>query len=259
MTRRLALVTGGSAGIGLEFGRLLVRDGYDLVICGSSDRVHEAAKTLRSHDGKVEAVKSDLATGEGTDAVWDAVQALNRPLDVVIFNAGIATGGAFAELPLEEHLRLISINVLSPVRLAHSVVRHMIENGAGKIMLVSSLSATTPTPYEGVYGPSKAFLSSFGHGIREELRDSGVQVTILRPGATATGFHDRAGMGNTEFGDNSWKNDPAEVAKQGYEALKRGESSVIGGDEETQRVGREHRELSEEEKARRHAEMARQR
>ena len=175
---------------------------------------------------------------------------------MAILNAGIAIGGAFQDAPLEEHLRLISINIVSPVRLAYAVVPHMVANGGGRILLVGSLSATTPTPYETVYGPSKAFLTSFGHSVREELRGTAVQITILHPGATGTNFHARAGMGATEFGDNSWKNDPADVARQGYEAMKRGETRLVGGDSATQQAGQNHRMLSEE-KARRHAEMAR--
>ena len=218
--------------------------------------MHEATAELRTLGADVVAVKSDLATDEGTDAVWNAAAETGRKVDVAILNAGIAIGGAFQDIPLEEHLRLIAINVVSPVRLAYSMIPHMVANGGGRILLVSSLSATTPTPYETVYGPSKAFLTSFGHSVREELRGTGVQITILHPGATATEFHARAGMGTTAFGDSSWKNNPADVARQGYDALKRGETSLVGGDAATQQAGPDHRVLSEE-KARRHAEMSR--
>ena len=257
MTKTLALVTGGSAGIGLEIARLLAKDGHDLVITGSSRRVDDAADELRKMGVEVIAVQSDLSTEEGNAAVLEAIDGVGRVPDVVVLNAGIAIGGAFVDIPLDRHLQLVALNVLSPVRMAHTLIPRMVENGGGKVLLVSSLSATTPTPYESVYGPSKAFLTSFGHSIREELSGTGVQITILHPGATATDFHSRAGMGATEFGDNSWKNNPAEVARQGYEALMRGETSLIGGDEGTQEAGREHKRLSEEEKARRHAKMAR--
>lgn len=256
MTNPLALVTGGSAGIGFELASLLAKDGHDLIVTGSSDRVVAAAGDLRRFGVEVTPVRSDLATEEGTTAVIDAVGAAGRPLDVAVFNAGIAIGGAFVDIPLDRHLGLVALNVLSPVRMTHALIPGMIENGGGRILLVSSLSATTPTPYESVYGPSKAFLTSFGHGLREELSGTGVQITILHPGATATEFHSRAGMGSTEFGDNGWKNDPAEVARQGYDALMAGETSLIGGDEATQEAGLDHKRLSEEEKARRHAKMA---
>lgn len=257
MNKPIALVTGGSAGIGLEIARLLASDGYDLVITGQGKRVFDAAEELRKSGAEVFPVQSDLSTEEGNKTVLDVLHSRTQAPDVVVLNAGIATGGAFIDIPLDRHLQLIALNVISPVRIAHALMPGMVAKGSGKILLVSSISATSPTPYEGVYGPSKAFLSSFGYGIREELSGTGVQVTILHPGATATGFHASAGMNNTAFGDNSWKNDPAKVARQGYEGMKHGEASVIGGDKATHEAAREHLRLSEEEKARRHAVMAR--
>lgn len=253
----LALVTGGSAGIGLELARLLAADGYDLIVTGSSDRTAKAAETLRGLGSTVTPVQSDLSTPEGVAAVTEAVG--KRPLDALILNAGIAIGGAaFLDIPLERHLTLIDLNIVSTVRLTHALLPNVIA-ARGKLLMVSSVSATTPTPYESVYGPSKSFMTSFGHGLREELRDTGVSVTILHPGATATGFHARAGMGATAFGDNSWKNDPVQVARQGYDAMQSRVTSLIGGDADTQKTGDLHKRLSEEEKARRHAEMARPR
>lgn len=248
-----ALVTGGSAGIGLEIAKLLAADGYDLIVTGSSSRVDDIAGQLREFGVEVVGVRSDLSTPEGVAQVVEAVHAGGR-LDVMVLNAGIALGGAFLELDLEQHLKLIDLNIGSTVRLSYALLPDLIE-AQGKILMVSSLSAFGPTPYESVYGPSKAFMTSFGHGLREELRGTGVGVTILHPGATATEFHQRAGMQATRFGDNSWKNDPALVARQGVEALMAGVSSAIGGDARTQQVGAERKFQSEEEKARHHAEQ----
>lgn len=250
-----ALVTGGSAGIGLEIAKLLAEDGHDLIITGISARVHDTAKVLRSLGSDVIAVQSDLSQAEGVQQVIDAVRAAG-PLNVMVLNAGIAVGGAFLDIALERHLNLIDLNIGSTVRLCHALVPDLIET-RGKILMVSSISAFGPTPYESVYGPSKAFMSSFGHGLREELRGTGVGVTLLHPGATATEFHYRAGMDATRFGDNSWKNDPVLVARQGVEAMQNGVNSVIGGDEATQKVGAERKHQPEEEKARRHAEHTR--
>ncbi|WP_319532763.1 SDR family NAD(P)-dependent oxidoreductase [uncultured Cohaesibacter sp.] len=250
------LITGGSAGIGYELAKLLASDGYDLIINGASKRVHEAAESLRSYGGKVIAVQSDLSYPAGVDELVDVVKRSEGGLDVLVLNAGIAVGGAFLDLPLEQHLHLIDLNIMSTVRLCHALLPDVIV-AKGKVLMVSSLSATTPTPFESVYGPSKAFMTSFGHGLREELRDTGITLTLLHPGATATEFHARAGMGTTAFGDNSWKNDPALVAQQGYNAMMAGVTSLTGGDEATQAAGRDHLVTSEEEKARRHAEQAR--
>lgn len=258
MTSRLALITGGSAGIGLEMARILAGKGYDLIITGRSARTLEVAEELRALGVSVTPVQSDLATEAGNRAVLDAAQAAGRPLDVLVINAGIAIGGkTFAEISLDQHLDLVAINITSPLRLLHGLVPGMVAAGGGRILLVSSLSAITPTPFEGAYGPSKSFLTSFGHGLRAELAGTGVSITILHPGAVATEFHARAGMGDTRFGDNSWKNDPVLVARQGIDALLRGETSLIGGDEETQEVGALLRSMSDEDKATRQAAEAR--
>lgn len=257
MTTPYAVITGGSSGLGREFAKLLVADGYDLLIGGHSKRVSEAVEELRKSGTEVEGVQTDLATEEGTEKFLDAATANGRPIDIAILNAGISLGGEFLDIPLDEHLRLLSINVTSIVRLAYRMVPRMIEQGGGKILISSSLSATTPTPFESIYGPTKAFLSSFGHGLREELLGTGVQITILHPGATATEFHARAGMDSNDFADNSWKNDPAQVARQGYQGLLRGQTSLVGGDVDTHRAWEEQRILPEEEKARRFAKKAR--
>lgn len=256
MERKFALVTGGSAGIGLEIARLLAQDDYDLLLIGASGRVSGAAETLAQYGTQVTALQADLSSEPGNQAVLDAVKQHGKPVDVAVLNAGIAIGGAFVEQPLERHLQLLALNITSPVRLAYGLLPDMIARGGGKFLFVSSLSATTPTPYESVYGPSKAFLSSFANSIREELKDQGIQITTLHPGATATEFHARAGMQTTAFGDNSWKNSPELVAKQGYEALLAGKTNVVGGDEATQQAWFDNRSMDEEEKARIHAQRA---
>lgn len=258
MSNPFAMVTGGSAGIGLEIARLLARDGNDLLISGSSDKVYEAADELSKLGVLVTPVKSDLSTPAGTQILLDAANISGRAIDFLILNAGIATGGAaFVDMPVGRHLRLIGLNIVSPVTTAHAIVPQMIARGYGRIMLVSSLSAFSPTPFEGVYGPSKAFLTSFGHGLREELAGTGVQLTIFQPGATATEFHARAGMDKTEFGDNTWKDNPADVARQAYEALLRGDNVVPGDNGILAQKEAELRKLPEEEKARRHARRTR--
>ncbi|MCP1661046.1 SDR family NAD(P)-dependent oxidoreductase [Neisseria perflava] len=251
-----ALVTGGSAGIGLEIAKLLAQDGYDLLITGASERVFSAASALANPAIEVTPLQADLSTAAGNDAVLAAAEKYGAPPEIAVINAGICVGGAFIDHTLAEHLQVMDLNMGSPVRLTYGLLPDMIRAGGGKFLFVSSLSATTPTPYESVYGPTKAFLSSFANGIREELKGTGIQITILHPGATATEFHARASMQTTAFGDNSWKNDPVLVAKQGYDALKAGVSSVVGGDEITQQAWFTNKTLSEEEKARIHAERA---
>ena len=261
--RPLALVTGGSSGIGYELAAQLARRGYDLAVSGQSDRVHDAARKLSEYGVEAHPHQGDAATYDGVESFWRFVADLDRPLNIAVLNVGIGVGGAFLDTDLDDELRMIAINCTGTVHLAKRAVQAMHtqgpDHGERRILVVSSVSATTPTPYEPVYGPTKAFGFSFAESIREELREEGIVVTALLPGATDTDFHANAGMGNTRFGDNSWKNDKTEVARQGIEALLAGDDHVVGGDEATQQQVIDHRSMSEPEKAARQGEAARPR
>ena len=200
--------------------------------------------------------KSDLATYDGVEAVWTAVQETGRPLAAAAPNAGIGIGGAFIDTALEDELRMIAINATSQVHLAKRIVPGMVAARIGRILFTSSLSATAPTPYETVYGPTRAFVYSFAEGLREELLGTGVTVTALLPGATDSEFHQRAGMGDTKFGDNSRKNSRELVVRKGFEALMAGRDRVIGGDR-GHLAGRGHQQVpAERVKAHRQGKMA---
>ena len=211
-TRPLALVTGGSSGIGFELAARLAERGHDVAISGQSERVHDAAKELEALGVEAYPLRADAATFNGVEAFWRFVADLGRPINVACLNVGIGVGGAFADTDLDDELRMIAINCAGTVHMAKRVVRAMLDQGPDRgdrrILVVSSVSATTPTPYEPVYGPTKAFGFSFAESIREELREDGITVTALLPGATDSEFHANAGMGDTVFGDNSWKKRP---------------------------------------------------
>lgn len=250
--RKLALVSGASSGIGLEIAKQFATNGYDVAISGSSDRIHEAAETLRAVGAEVYPHKADAATYDGVESFWSFVKDLGRPVEAAALNVGIGQGGAFAENDLEENFRVIAINVTGTVHLAKRVVQHMVPNGSGRILIVSSVSATQPTPYETVYGPSKAFGFMFAEALREELRETGVTVTALLPGATDSSFHKNAGMGSSSI-DQGPKNDKVEVARQGFEALMNDIDHVVGGDEKTKQTVIDNRTTPEPVKAARHA------
>ncbi|MFF8763543.1 SDR family NAD(P)-dependent oxidoreductase [Nocardiopsis dassonvillei] len=257
--RPLALVTGASAGIGYQLALQLAQQGHDLVATGRSEGIDRAAVDFEEHGARVYPVRADLAEREGVDAVWDAVQATGRPLQVAVLNAGRSIGGAFLDTDLDDELALVDLNVTSVVHLAKHVARHMAINRNGRILITSSLSATLPTPYETVYGPSRAFTRMFALGLREELKEYGVSVTTLLPGATDSGFHSRAGMDNTAFGPGMKKNSRVEVARQGLQALLAGRAQVVGGDLATRWTYVKNRVLPETLKAARHALRARPR
>ncbi len=258
-TRPLAVITGGSSGIGYELAKQFAGHGYDVAISGQSERVFDSAESLRGLGVEAYPHRADAATYDGVEGFWTFVTDLARPVDVAVLNVGIGLGGAFVDNDLDDELTLIAINVTGTVHFAKRVVQHMVPRGEGRILIVSSLSATTPTPYETVYGPSKAFGFSFAESLREELRDSGVSVTALLPGATNSDFHANAGMGSTDFGDNSWKNDKTLVAAQGYEAVIAGIDHVVGGDDATKQEAIDNRTTPETVKAARMAEKTRPR
>jgi len=157
------------------------------------------------------------------------VTAGGRPLDAAALNAGVGVNGEFArDIPLEDDLRLIAVNVTAVVHLAKRILPGMVDRGEGRVLVTSSVAATMPGPYYATYAASKAFLQSFAQAIRYELKDTGVTVTALQPGPTDTEFFDRAGMDDTKVAEAK-KDDPAEVAKDGFEALMAGKDHVIAG------------------------------
>lgn len=253
--RPLAIVTGATSGIGFELAVQFASNGYDVAITGSSAGIHDSAAALRELGVDAYPHQADAATRDGVESFWNFVKELDRPVEAAALNVGIAKGGAFVDNDLEDDMRVIAINIVGTVHLAKRVVQHMVPNGRGRILIVSSVSATQPTPYETVYGPSKAFGYMFAESLREELRESGVGVTALLAGATDTNFHKNAGMGSTAI-DQGRKNDPRVVARMGFEGLMGDLDHVVGGDEHTQRVAAENRTTPEPVKAARHAKSA---
>ena len=170
---KLAMVTGGSGGIGLELAKQFADHGFDVAISGQSDRVYESAEELRAKGVEAYPYQADASTYDGVEGFWRFVEDLGRPVDAAALNVGIGLGGAFIDNDLEDEFRLIAINITGLVHMAKRVARHMTANGGGRILITSSISATKPTPYETTYRPSKAFGFSFAESLREELRGGG--------------------------------------------------------------------------------------
>ncbi|MBY6680863.1 SDR family NAD(P)-dependent oxidoreductase [Rhodococcus sp. BP-316] len=225
-TRPLALVTGASSGIGRELARLFARDGHDLVVVAESDGLDVVATELSATGVSVTPVTADLATPDGVARVADALRAQGRPLVAAALNAGIGRGGAFTEVPLDDSLAVVDLNVRSTVHLAKVVLDGMIRAGEGRVLITSSVASTMPGPYQAVYNASKSFLQSFAEGIQGELSESPVTVTSLMPGPVETNFFHRARMDDTAMG-RSRKDDPADVARAGYDAMQAGSRRVV--------------------------------
>ncbi|SFV05468.1 Short-chain dehydrogenase [Methylobacterium sp. 174MFSha1.1] len=224
----LAVVTGASSGIGLELAKLFAADRYDLLIAARSEHLEAVACRMREAGTSVEVCRADLSKPKGVETLCAAIQAAERPLEAIAINAGVGLGGPFVENRWEDELNLMQINVVETVHLAKLVVPGMVARGRGQVLFTSSISGTTPVPFEAVYGASKAFVLSFAEAIRNELRDTGVTVTALLPGQTETNFFHHAGMDDTSIGAGP-KSDPADVAKAGYDAMMAGREKVVAG------------------------------
>jgi short-subunit dehydrogenase len=228
-SRPLAVVTGASSGIGYALAEELAGRGYDLVVAAEDGAITDAAARLAGTGTTVEPVQVDLADYDGVERLYAAVGSTGRPVDVLALNAGVGASGDFTrDNPLGVELNLLKLNVLSPVHLAKRVLPGMVERGQGRVLVTSSIAATQPGPFEATYAASKAFLLSFAEAIRNELKDTGVTVTALMPGPTDTDFFERAGMEDTKLGQSK-KDDPADVARDGVEALLAGKDRVVAG------------------------------
>jgi uncharacterized protein len=255
--RSLAVVTGASSGIGLELARQFAEHDFNLIIAAEDEAIETAARELEERFGaQVEAVQVDLASAAGVDELYRRITGAAAPLDAIALNAGIGAGGAFAsDTALEDELRVIDLNVRSTVQLAKYVVRDMVARGEGRILFTSSIASTMPGAFQAVYNASKSFVQSFALALRNELKDTGVTITTLMPGPTDTEFFERADMLDTRVGACD-KDDPADVARDGFEALMAGDERVVSASLSTRLQGRAGRFVPDKAKAAMHRRMA---
>ena len=200
--------------------------------------MEKAAYDFEADGVEVLQVSADLETAEGVDQLWEAIEGVGRPIDVACINAGVGVGGLFTETDLDEELNMVQLNCASTVHLAKHVVSQMVEQGSGKILFTASIAGEMVAPREAVYAATKAFVLSFAHSVRYELKDSGVTVTALQPGPTDTDFFHRAGMDDTKVGsEGKSESQPQEVAKQGIDALFAGDDHVYAASLKTKVEG----------------------
>lgn len=224
---KFSIVTGASTGIGLELAKCCAKDGMRLLVVADEPGIEQAAQELRSLGAaEVQAIQADLSTEAGVDKVIAA--AGSNAIEHLIANAGRGLGDAFLNQNWADARFVVDTNITGTLYLIHELGRRMVDAGSGRILITGSIAGFMPGSYQAVYNGTKAFLDSFSYALREELRDSGVTVTCLMPGATETEFFERADMMDTKVGTEK-KMDPAEVAKQGYEAMLNGEGQVITG------------------------------
>ena len=255
----LALITGASSGIGLELARQFGQNGFDLVISAEDAGLSTAAADLRSTGADVQTVQVDLRTPAGVRQLYAAATAGGRALDAVALNAGVGQGGAFIDTSLADDQEIIDLNITSTVHLAKLVLKDMAARdegrGEGKVLVTSSIASTMPGSFQPIYNASKSFLQSFAEAVQEELEDTGVTITSLMPGPTNTNFFHRAEMDDTPVGQGT-KDDPAQVAAQGFAALMDGKNKVVAGSVKTRAQGVLNDVLPDKVKAVAHRQMA---
>jgi short-subunit dehydrogenase len=225
-TGKLAIVTGASTGIGYELAKCCAENGFNLLVAADEPEIYQAAEDFKRLGVGVDALEVDLATLEEVDEFYAA--AGSRPVDALLANAGRGLGGAFLDQDFDHLRHVVDTNITGTIYLAQRVGRDMRSRGQGRILFTGSIAGFTPGTFNAVYNGTKAFIDSFSFALRNELKDTGVTVTCLMPGATETEFFERADMEDTEIGQAE-KDDPADVAKAGFEAMMKGEGDVVTG------------------------------
>jgi len=220
------MITGASVGIGEQFALQLAARGNDVVLVArDAARLEAVAKEIESRDG----AHAEVLVADLTDARQLATaEARARTVDILVNNAGFGTFGSFHTLDIEAEIREINLNVVALVRLTHAAAGAMAERGKGGILNVSSLAGFQPGPLNATYGATKAFVTSFSEAVHEEMKGTGVSVTVLCPGFTHTEFQVRANAPASGVPGLMWQEAP-EVARAGLDGLAKNRAVVIPG------------------------------
>jgi short-subunit dehydrogenase len=225
--RPLAVVTGASTGIGYHLACIAAEHGFDLVLCADTP-LDKAEQEVCSRGARsVDCVQCDLATRQGVDDLLARLQ--GREVDALLANAGHGLGGAFLDQSFEDIQHVIDTNVTGTIYLIQQVARGMCARGKGRILVTGSIAGFQPGSFHAVYNGSKAFVDSFTQALRDEMKETGVTVSLLMPGPTDTEFFERAHLMDTKVGADMKKDDPAIVARLGFDAMLKGEADVVAG------------------------------
>jgi short-subunit dehydrogenase len=226
MAEKLAVITGASTGIGYEIAKLAAGEGYDLIVVADEPQINAVVGEFGADGISVQAVQVDLSTIEGNDQLLAAIG--ERPVDVLVANAGLGLGHAFIEQDVTAWRRVIDTNVVGTTYLLQKVLQQMKARDAGQVLITGSIAGLMPGSYQAVYNATKAYLDSFAYALRNELKDTGLSITVLMPGPTETEFFKRANMMDTPVGTQD-KDDAGMVARTGWDAMKKGSAHVVAG------------------------------
>jgi hypothetical protein len=230
MTSRNALVTGASAGLGVEFAKLLAQDGHNLVLTArNQDRLQRLADELQQeHSIRAQVFARDLSQPGAAPALVEALDQAGLTIDILVNNAGFGHSGKYHENPAEQEFALLQVNVVALAQLTRLLLPGMVARGWGRVLNVASTAAFQPGPHMAGYFASKAYVLSLSESLAYELKDTGVSVTVLCPGPTQTEFTERAGIKESLLFRLSAQS-AEKVAEIGYQAMLKGEAVVIPG------------------------------
>ena len=228
MANKFAIITGASTGIGFELATLAAKDGYDILVVANEPLIDAAAQDFKQFGTEVSSVNADLSTVEGVDQLLAAAN--GRQIDLVCANAGHGLGHGFLDQNLADWRKVVDLNIVGTLYLLQKTLKPMVARNEGKVLVTGSIAGYIPGAFQAVYNGSKAFVDSFVAAIQNELKDSdGVTITNLMPGPVETEFFARGDLLDTSVGASDSKSDPADVAKDGWDALMAGKASIVSG------------------------------
>ncbi len=231
-TSKTALITGATSGIGYELAKLFAQDKYNLFITGREQQEldSKASEFKQTYGVEVTTFARDLSKNEEVFSLCQDISSKNTQIDVLVNDAGQGLFGKFQDTDINRELEIVNLNIGATLILTKHVLKQMIQRNEGKILNLASIASKIPGPWQSVYHGTKAFILSFSEAIREELKETNITVTALMPGATDTDFFNKADMQSSKsVQDKSSMSDPADVAKDGYEAMMAGDDKVISG------------------------------
>lgn len=230
MSQEIVLITGASSGIGLELAHIFAAKGYNLILVAQNkEKLDAAANYLKTqYKVQIRVIYKDLSKPQSAAEIVSELQGYKVRISVLVNNAGFSNYGKFAELPVDEQINLINVNITTLTKLTRLILPYMIMAKSGRILNVASTAAFQPGPLMSVYYASKAYVLSFSQGLASELENSGVTVTALCPGPTATGFQKRADMLDSKL-MNLGLMDVKDVARAGFDGLMKGKTVIIPG------------------------------
>lgn len=230
LDNRYALITGATHGIGYELAKLFAEDGYNLIIVArtEADLQQRATEFSQQYGVQVISIAKDLFQPNAAFELYEEVKSKNVLVDVLVNDAGQGQYGLFVEASIHRLIEIIQLNVTSLTVLTHLFLKDMVARNEGKILQLASIASELPGPWQAVYHATKAYVLQFTEGLIQELKDSAVSMTALQPGATDTDFFNKADMQESKILDSKLS-DPVKVAKDGYQALMKGDDKIVSG------------------------------